>query len=752
MIGDVGSALGAWGKPPDAVAWAALFFAAVFAVSAVRRHEGSFAGLFHVGKHGLSRRRFLTITGFAAAFLSLGYIAFYLRGGPRIIDATSYWLQGRALAHGHVSWPVVDPTASFRGRFLLFHEPNLLSGIFPPGYPLLLAAGFWIGAPMVIGPVLAATLAVSTYVLAREVALHHARSPEAETVARFAVLLSLVCAALRYHTADTMSHGASALGITLAMATALRAVRLARPAWLVATGLAIGAVAATRMVSALPIAAGVLILVLGRSPRAQSTATWRERARAILAVLLGIAPGLLFLLCAQHAATGHWFGSTQLAYYAVSDGPPGCFRYGFGQGIGCLVEHGDFVRARLPHGYGLLEAAGTTLRRLWLHTGDVVNFEPLVLVLLLPAAHALRTSRACRMLALVVGLQIVAYAPFYFDGNYPGGGARFFADVLPLEHALLAFALVRMAHAGTAHDSTDGRVFAPIFTVLAVAAFGFAIHTAHGHHALAERDGGRPMYEPDRAREAGLTQGLLFFDTDHGFNLAYDPALSASHGVLAVRRRHDDGDRLLYDMLGHPISHHYTFVPEPGGASSIETWIPPAILDDTYRFEAETEWPPLAQTGGHAQAIFAAGTGASEDRVLELVPDGPEGEASAEIALPLPSSPPIDGASTTRFSGVQGDARSTFVVEPRVLRRGTGARGSLILYTATDGFSPRIEKARWDWSDEPSLPEKPGNILDLAGRTIILDGASQGVVSCRMVLRAQHGAVALDKTTVKAHR
>ena len=38
----------------------------------------------------------------AAAFaLSAGYLAYYLRGGPRIIDATSYWLQARALAEGH---------------------------------------------------------------------------------------------------------------------------------------------------------------------------------------------------------------------------------------------------------------------------------------------------------------------------------------------------------------------------------------------------------------------------------------------------------------------------------------------------------------------------------------------------------------------------------------------------------------------------------------------------------------------------
>ncbi len=43
-------------------------------------------------------------------------------------------------------------------------------------------------------------------------------------------------------------------------------------------------------------------------------------------------------------------------------------------------------------------------------------------------------------MALVL-LQVLAYAPFYFDGDYPGGGARFFADILPLEHVLVGLAL-----------------------------------------------------------------------------------------------------------------------------------------------------------------------------------------------------------------------------------------------------------------------------------------------------------------------
>src|SRR5207244_2669101 len=95
-------------------------------------------------------------------------------------------------------------------------------------------------------------------------------------------------------------------------------------------------------------------------------------------------PGLALLAVAQHVVTGSAFTSAQSAYYAASDGPPGCFRYGFGRGVGCLIEHGDFVRAGLEGGFGPVAALFTTGRRLAYHLGDVANFEPLALLVLVP--------------------------------------------------------------------------------------------------------------------------------------------------------------------------------------------------------------------------------------------------------------------------------------------------------------------------------------------------------------------------------
>jgi hypothetical protein len=194
--------LGTWSRPPDRPAQVAVGLAAALLLIALApggpRWLASlvdFASLVDLTR----RRRFLVVASFVAAFLSLGYIAFYLRGGPRAAEAATYWLQGRAMSHGELGWTVGEPSASFRARDLLFSPPEHVAGIFPPGYALLLAPAFLVGAPMLVGPMLAAALVVATWLLAREMAATAGESPDrAELIGRVAAGLSLLSAALRY--------------------------------------------------------------------------------------------------------------------------------------------------------------------------------------------------------------------------------------------------------------------------------------------------------------------------------------------------------------------------------------------------------------------------------------------------------------------------------------------------------------------------------------------------------------------------
>jgi len=586
--------LGGVGPPPDRAAVACFVLGLVVLITALwrRRSPASIST-----RHAPAA---VAVCATAAFGLSLAYVSVYLEGGPRIIDATSYFLQGRVFSSGSFTLPASFGTSALRGRFLIasLEEPHL-GVIFPPGYPALLAAGFVVGAPMLVGPLTAAGLVIMSYRLAR-------RLFDDVRVGLTAALLSALCAALRYHTADTMSHGLSALLLVTALYGAFGARRFDAAL----AGLASGWLFATRPVTGL-VATIVCALLIARARP--------ERRFAALGVFaVGLLPGLGLLAVYQYAVTGDIFASTQLAYYAVADGPAGCFGYGFGQQVGCLFEHGDFVRARLQDGFGLVEALGTTLRRLGWHLLDVANLELLGLAVG-AAAWTGRHLPPIRWLALTIGAVMLGYAPFYFEGSYPGGGARLFADVLPLEHVLLGWALVRWRVAS----------LAPAWCLV-----GFAVHASYQHVALREREGGRPMFEPDLLERAGVERGLLLVGTDHGFNLAHVPGARAPERELVVARwRGDDHDRVLWELLGRPPAHRYAFDPgAPDGAPRLSAYRPSA--DPTLRLELEHQWPPLAVGGGFAHPEHRSEPCSSAGRALRLRPAGADMTVRVELLAP----------------------------------------------------------------------------------------------------------------------
>src|SRR4051812_8840526 len=150
-----------YGPPRDLAQWIALVLAVVVTAIGPR-----------LVRPAARRGVFVAIAALCSAALSTGYIVAYLRGGPRIIDATSYWLEARALAHGSFAWPLASPETSVMGRFLVRAagpDGAHAAVIFPPGYPLLLALGFLLRLPPAIGPLLAAGITLATWDLADRV-------------------------------------------------------------------------------------------------------------------------------------------------------------------------------------------------------------------------------------------------------------------------------------------------------------------------------------------------------------------------------------------------------------------------------------------------------------------------------------------------------------------------------------------------------------------------------------------------------
>lgn len=596
------------GLPVDPAQWAALA-AGVVVLVALRRWPAPSCD-----------RRFVAVAAAIAAILSGLYVDAYLRGGPRIIDATSYFLEARALAGGQVSWTPEVPLASVAGRFLVQSpgaEGTAVAVLFPPGYPALLAVGFAIGAPLLVGPLLAALIVLATVDLAR-VASEGARDEDRRLIVLVAASWSVACAVLRYHTADTMSHGLSALCFAVALSFALRGARGAPLTTAVVTGGALGALAATRPVSALACSLIVGAVVLARRP--PGSKRWASVAAVSALPLVGA------LVLQQWAATGAAFSSSQRAYYAQSDGPAGCFRYGFGEGVGCLFEHGDFVRHNLPSGYGAYEALATTLRRLEMHLADAGNAEPMFALVLAGAVVAARHASG-RWLALAGATQVAMYAPFYFDGNYPGGGARLFADVLPLEHVLAGFACAGLARRLLERSPTSGARAWVTGAFLALPLAGFAFRGGFEHAALRDREGGRPMYDPRVLERAGVEGGIVLVDTDHGFNLGHDPRARAPGEIEVLRYRGDDLDVFAAARRGAPLyRYRYDFATGEGSVERL-------LRRREGRVEGESLWPAREQRRGHASPSHDEEGCASGGQRLTLHPDA-GGRVEVVVSLP----------------------------------------------------------------------------------------------------------------------
>lgn len=476
-----------------------------------------------------------------------------LHGAPRIIDAGTYWFQSKHLFGLQAEFP----TALFRGRFLLESPDGKLFGIFPPGYPSLLAVFQQLHAPFALGPVIGVALVWRTHALTRELGdmLFLSESKRAATIASVLTAANLC---LRYHTADTMSHGLTALMFVLALhAVLLRHTALA--------GLALGVVACTRLGS-LPAIALICAVYAYRH------FGWKS----LFALTLGAMPGVAWLGYHQWLATGSALHSTQLAYYAVSDGPEGCFGWGLGAARGCMFEHGDYAKEILPHGLDLRAAAHVTGRRLFVHLKDFLGFE---LTSVFGFFAIARMGRRLPELTMLIPLHMLAYAMFYFDGNYPGAGSRFFAELLPVEFALLGLSLSEEARAQYVRVLCIGYTLAATF---------------HGSPSLIQlRD------------KFGASS---FADASAGPHpvAPHDLAFLLNEG--AVRKRAGDLHWMWDEARGN---------------------MPAKTM---YRIEAEDLWPMLSQSGGYAVPRWEANSCASEGQVLRLDPT----RASATVRLRIP--------------------------------------------------------------------------------------------------------------------
>jgi hypothetical protein len=379
-----------------------------------------------------SSRRWIAAIAVASALGARALGHFALHDVAHVMDEITYLFQAKLYASLHLSAPVALPRAAFNAWFV--DDRTSRFGIFPPGWPAVLAVGVRLHLAAWVNPALHG-ITVALMGRAGEklggarlgviAAALYGASPQALALAAglmshtlvacaAAALLVTWIAALRAED-HAEAHGArEGLGLALGAGAMLGLCAATRPLCATILGLA---------------TAGVLALVARRDPK--------RALRASIAIAAAAAPFLVALLAYNHALTGSALRFPQMMYFDEHLPPgnigffqyrKGCNELGFGAAHGC-----DYAARSARH--SLLNALDHTKDNLqcWLL---LVCGPTLIAGVGAALARAERRRRAA-LLLVVPGLAIALYSLYWHGGTCYG--ARFYHAALPA--LVLAIAL-----------------------------------------------------------------------------------------------------------------------------------------------------------------------------------------------------------------------------------------------------------------------------------------------------------------------
>lgn len=389
---------------------------------------------------GRSRAAAWSAGGALVAVLASSVFSFVvLQGQPNLIDAMSQLLHARFLSAGRLTGPGPELGAFWTMQQSLF-TPRGWASQYPPGQVLALAAGMRLGAAWLVGPLaLAAGAALLVPVSVRLL-------PDAPATARVGAALLAVSPFAVAHAGAYSSHTlALALGVT-AVYFALRAEGGAA-GWNLAAGASLGAMLATRPLSA---AALGLAIVLFLPSRRRDTPS---RVRRVALMAAGAAPFAAGLA----AWNTYLFGSPFRWGYEAALGPAG--------GLGFGVD---------PWGntYGLLEALAYVSAELGALSLNLLE-TPLPVVAVI-ALHLIRTPRLTpgdRFLVAWALLPLAAHMGYWHHGLFMG--PRMLNEMAPawcLLATRAAVALTERAPERLSFARFSPRVFAGALFAISLAA------------------------------------------------------------------------------------------------------------------------------------------------------------------------------------------------------------------------------------------------------------------------------------------
>lgn len=338
-------------------------------------------------------RRFVWAMAAISALLTLGFSYFVLAGKPNLIDAMVQLVHARYVAAGTLSGPV-DEFNEFWQLQNSLNTPNGWVSQYPPGHVFLLAAGLLLGAPILVGPVLAGMTVGFTALSAQRLLR------DDPAIARLGVILLAVSPFFIALAGAYMNHVSAAAAVSLAVYAALRGEDDRRLRWPLLAGTALGIAFSIRPLAAIVGGATVLaVWIIFRGAKPRGVGGWSR-------LFAGGAIGALPFLVGIAAYNDRFFGHPLLFGYQAAQGPL--------VGLGFHMD---------PYGryYGASEALAYT-------SSDLVTLSLYLLETPLPAVVIVglflmfrrRFARGEQVIALWALLPVLANAFYWHHGIFMG--------------------------------------------------------------------------------------------------------------------------------------------------------------------------------------------------------------------------------------------------------------------------------------------------------------------------------------------
>ena len=353
-----------------------------------------------------------------SAALTLAFSQFLLAGKPTLIDAMVQAVQARFVAAGHLGGPADRFTEFWQLQNSLF-TPNGWVSQYPPGHVFLLALGFLLGVPVLVGPALVGVTVLFTALSAQRLLR------DDPAVARLGAILLALSPFFIGLAGAYMNHVSAAAAASVAVYCALCSEDDERLRWPLLTGAALGLAFSVRPLAAIVSGMTVLaIWIVVRGPRRTEMTGW---VRLCIGAVIGAVP----FLVAVGAYNNHFFGSP--------------FRFGYAAAQGPLVGPG-FHEDPFGHFYGPAEALAYTSSDLMTLSLYLLETPmPAVIVVGLFLMFRRKFSAGEQLIALWALLPVVANMFYWYHGN--DMGPRMLNEAAPawaLLTAIAAVGLVRL--------------------------------------------------------------------------------------------------------------------------------------------------------------------------------------------------------------------------------------------------------------------------------------------------------------------